>query len=96
MTASGGTNGPTSCTFTKSTSVLIQLFDIKADITDLRIWHSSENLADTFNPVFLDKMRDYAGVRCMNWAAPNNDWTPDWATRPAAYVVDPGSRRGGW
>ena len=81
VTVDGGTNGPTSCTFTKATSVLIQLFRIKADITDLRIWHSSENINETFNPVFLDKMKDYAGVRCMNWASPNHDWTPDWNTR---------------
>ncbi len=83
VTVSPGTNGATSCTFTKSTT--IQQFNIKIHqpISDIRIWHSSENVnSGTFTAAFLQNRQIYSILRLMNWCNPNYlGWTPTWATR---------------
>lgn len=81
VTINGGTNGATSCTFSKTTDEQVFLVRVRAPITDLRIWHSSENISQTFTDEFLSRIRKYSAIRVMDWCVTNYAWTPTWATR---------------
>lgn len=90
VTVDGGVNGANSSTFTKTTTT--QQFVIRfwppGGVTALRCYHSTDNQANTFTPLFIEKCRKYQILRLMNWCNPNYTWTPDWATRttPASYT----------
>jgi len=88
VTIDGGTNGATSCTFTKSSAIQQFITRIRAPITGLRVWHSSDNIGQLFTPAFIAKCQKYQLLRLMNWCNPNYIWTPSWSTRktPTSYT----------
>lgn len=77
-----GTNGSTSGTFTKSSDNLTVLLRMRKSVTGLRVWHSSDNIAQTFSTDFLEFMKDFKTIRFMNWCSVNY---PDYVT-PTAPV----------
>ena len=81
VTIDGATNGASSGTFTKSTAKQNFLVRLRAGITALRVWHSSDNIASTFRTPFVTKCSRFKILRFMNWANVNFSWTPTWATR---------------
>lgn len=89
ITVDSATNGSSSCVFTKITGY--QRFVVRfrvGGVTAVRIYHSTDNQANTFAPLFIEKCRKYQILRLMNWCNPNYVYTPTWSGRktPSSYT----------
>jgi len=71
-------------------AIEIKLTNPNNYIRNIRVYREgTDPSSQTFNPEFLDRLRNYKAIRFMDWMATNGDWSPKGGSRQKRWIDRP-------